>query len=70
MLLLDSHSPLINGLLSFTWGQTRVVVGEGKSKKIVSSEDEVFDESSLVKRSFTSLFMQPFDTCTSADEML
>ncbi|KAL8293707.1 hypothetical protein RQP46_000408 [Phenoliferia psychrophenolica] len=31
----------------FTWGSTRVVVGEGKSKKVITSEEEAFDESSI-----------------------
>ncbi|KAK4705525.1 chitin synthase, partial [Phenoliferia sp. Uapishka_3] len=31
----------------FSWGNTRVVVGEGKSKKVLSNEEEAFDESSI-----------------------
>ncbi|GAA6061761.1 hypothetical protein JCM10212_000741 [Sporobolomyces blumeae] len=31
----------------FTWGNTRVVVGEGRSKKVLQAEDEAFDESSI-----------------------
>ncbi|KAM0752541.1 glycosyltransferase family 2 protein [Meredithblackwellia eburnea MCA 4105] len=36
----------------FTWGSTRVVVGEGKSKKILQHEDEAFDESSIPMKKF------------------
>ena len=28
----------------FSWGNTRVVVGEGKEKKVLMSEEEKFDE--------------------------
>ncbi|KWU45750.1 hypothetical protein RHOSPDRAFT_16072 [Rhodotorula sp. JG-1b] len=31
----------------FTWGNTRVVVGEGRSKKVLQAEDEAFDESTI-----------------------
>lgn len=38
---------------SFTWGSTRVVVGEGKNKKILQNEDEEFDESSIPMARFS-----------------
>ncbi|GAA6000854.1 hypothetical protein JCM10207_004691 [Rhodosporidiobolus poonsookiae] len=31
----------------FTWGNTRVVVGEGRSKKVLQAEEEAFDESTI-----------------------
>ncbi|SGY39183.1 BQ5605_C003g02165 [Microbotryum silenes-dioicae] len=37
----------------FTWGNTRVVVGEGKSKKVVQAEEEAFDESSIPMARFS-----------------
>ncbi|KAK4056157.1 hypothetical protein OIO90_002888 [Microbotryomycetes sp. JL221] len=36
----------------FTWGNTRVVVGEGKSKKILQAEEEAFDESTIPMAKF------------------
>lgn len=43
---------------SFTWGSTRVVVGEGKSKKILQNEDEAFDESSIPMKKFAGALPQ------------
>ncbi|SCV67156.1 BQ2448_5802 [Microbotryum intermedium] len=37
----------------FTWGNTRVVVGEGKSKKVLQAEEEAFDESSIPMARFS-----------------
>lgn len=31
----------------FGWGNTRVVVGEGRSKKVLQAEEEAFDESTI-----------------------
>ncbi|ORY88598.1 chitin synthase-domain-containing protein [Leucosporidium creatinivorum] len=36
----------------FSWGNTRVVVGEGKSKKVLQAEEEAFDESSIPMAKF------------------
>ncbi|KAM0787039.1 hypothetical protein ACM66B_006305 [Microbotryomycetes sp. NB124-2] len=36
----------------FTWGNTRVVVGEGKSKKVLQAEEEAFDESTIPMAKF------------------
>lgn len=38
---------------SFTWGSTRVVVGEGKNKKVLQNEEEAFDESSIPMKKFS-----------------
>ncbi|GAA5850842.1 hypothetical protein JCM8547_009103 [Rhodosporidiobolus lusitaniae] len=37
----------------FTWGNTRVVVGEGRSKKVLQAEDEAFDESTIPLAKFS-----------------
>ncbi|BGP13252.1 hypothetical protein JCM10213_004978 [Rhodosporidiobolus nylandii] len=37
----------------FTWGNTRVVVGEGRSKKVLQAEEEAFDESSIPLAKFS-----------------
>ena len=31
----------------FSWGNTRVVVGEGNNKKVIMNDDEKFDESMI-----------------------
>ncbi|GAA5863445.1 hypothetical protein JCM1840_007531 [Sporobolomyces johnsonii] len=37
----------------FTWGNTRVVVGEGRSKKVLQAEEEAFDESTIPLAKFS-----------------
>lgn len=37
----------------FSWGNTRVVVGEGKDKKVVYQDDEGFDESVIPLKKFS-----------------
>ncbi|GAA5897015.1 hypothetical protein JCM6882_007333 [Rhodosporidiobolus microsporus] len=37
----------------FTWGNTRVVVGEGRAKKVLQAEEEAFDESSIPLAKFS-----------------
>ena len=37
----------------FSWGNTRVVVGEGNNKKVVVAEDEKFDESMIPLKKFS-----------------
>ncbi|KAF5363873.1 hypothetical protein D9756_000062 [Leucocoprinus leucothites] len=37
----------------FSWGNTRVVVGEGKEKKVLMSEEEKFDESMIPLKKFS-----------------
>jgi chitin synthase len=37
----------------FGWGNTRLVIGEGSSKKIVMNEDERFDESMIPLKKFS-----------------
>jgi len=37
----------------FGWGNTRLVIGEGKDKKVVINEDEKFDESMIPLKKFS-----------------
>lgn len=37
----------------FGWGNTRVVIGEGKDKKVVINENEKFDESMIPLKKFS-----------------
>ncbi|KAH7887285.1 glycosyltransferase family 2 protein [Phlebopus sp. FC_14] len=37
----------------FSWGNTRVVIGEGGSKKVIMNEDERFDESMIPMKKFS-----------------
>ena len=37
----------------FSWGNTRLVVGEGKEKKVIMNEDEKFDESMIPLKKFS-----------------
>ena len=53
----------------FSWGNTRVVVGEGNNKKVVMAEEEKFDESMIPLKKFSgmhSLYKMPeLDTNSS-----
>lgn len=40
----------------FSWGNTRVVVGEGRDKKVVYNDDEGFDESVIPLKKFSGEF--------------
>jgi len=37
----------------FSWGNTRIVVGEGKDKKVIVQDEEVFDESMIPLKKFS-----------------
>lgn len=37
----------------FSWGNTRLVVGEGSNKKVIMAEDEKFDESMIPLKKFS-----------------
>jgi chitin synthase len=39
----------------FSWGTTRLVVGEGKDKKILMNEDEKFDDSMIPLKKFSGM---------------
>lgn len=43
----------------FSWGNTRVVIGEGKEKKIITNDDEKFDESIIPLKKFSGSFSSP-----------
>lgn len=40
----------------FGWGNTRLVIGEGKDKKVIINEDEKFDESMIPLKKFSGKF--------------
>lgn len=40
----------------FSWGNTRVVIGEGKDKKVITNEDEKFDDSMIPVKKFSGMY--------------
>jgi chitin synthase len=40
----------------FGWGNTRVVIGEGKDKKVIVPEDEKFDDSMIPLKKFSGTY--------------
>ncbi|KAL0950335.1 hypothetical protein HGRIS_010306 [Hohenbuehelia grisea] len=46
----------------FSWGNTRLVVGEGKEKKIIMNEDEKFDESMIPLKKFSEYEAEAWET--------
>ncbi|KZO98083.1 glycosyltransferase family 2 protein [Calocera viscosa TUFC12733] len=53
----------------FSWGTTRVVVGEGANKKIMIGDDEKFDDSMIPLKKFSEYTSENWDTSShvSAD---
>lgn len=52
----------------FGWGNTRLVIGEGNSKKVIMNEDEKFDESMIPLKKFSGMASafgapDPYLTC-------
>lgn len=39
----------------FGWGNTRLVIGEGTSKKVMINDDEKFDESMIPLKKFSGM---------------
>jgi hypothetical protein len=39
----------------FSWGNTRVVIGEGKDKKVITNDDEKFDDSMIPVKKFSGV---------------
>jgi hypothetical protein len=39
----------------FGWGNTRLVIGEGSSKKVMMNEDDKFDESMIPLKKFSGM---------------
>jgi chitin synthase len=49
----------------FGWGNTRLVIGEGNSKKILVNEDEKFDDSMIPLKKFSGKGpFQSYNVCT------
>ncbi|PPQ77158.1 hypothetical protein CVT25_010786 [Psilocybe cyanescens] len=48
----------------FSWGNTRVVIGEGKEKKVITNEDEKFDESMIPLKKFSEYEAEAWETAT------
>ena len=46
----------------FSWGNTRLVVGEGKEKKIIINEDEKFDDSMIPLKKFSEYEAEAWET--------
>ncbi|EJD36764.1 hypothetical protein AURDEDRAFT_117013 [Auricularia subglabra TFB-10046 SS5] len=46
----------------FSWGNTRVVVGEGNNKKVVVADDEKFDESMIPLKKFSEYEQEAWET--------
>lgn len=45
----------------FSWGNTRLVIGEGNNKKVLMNEDEKFDDSMIPLKKFSGkLFIFSF----------
>ena len=44
----------------FGWGNTRLVIGEGTSKKVMINEDEKFDESMIPLKKFSGMAFCPW----------
>jgi chitin synthase len=42
----------------FSWGNTRVVVGEGNNKKVVIDDDEKYDDSMIPLKRFSGTYTQ------------
>jgi hypothetical protein len=64
VLMLDFSYPIYSFLLpvysfwcmdEFGWGNTRLVIGEGNSKKVLMNEDEKFDESMIPLKKFSGM---------------
>ena len=37
----------------FSWGNTRLVIGEGNNKKVIMNDDEKYDESMIPLKKFS-----------------
>ncbi|KAJ7066810.1 glycosyltransferase family 2 protein [Mycena belliarum] len=46
----------------FGWGNTRLVIGEGKDKKVIINEDEKFDDSMIPLKKFSEYEAEAWDT--------
>ena len=41
----------------FSWGNTRLVIGEGNNKKVIMNDDEKFDDSMIPLKKFSGTMM-------------
>ncbi|RDB20078.1 Chitin synthase 8 [Hypsizygus marmoreus] len=48
----------------FGWGNTRLVIGEGKDKKIIINEDEKFDDSMIPLKKFSEYEAEAWETAS------
>ncbi|KAH8827732.1 chitin synthase [Flagelloscypha sp. PMI_526] len=48
----------------FGWGNTRLVIGEGKEKKVIINEDEKFDDSMIPLKKFSEFEAEAWETGT------
>lgn len=46
----------------FSWGNTRLIVGEGSNKKVIMNEDEKFDDSMIPLRKFSEYEAEAWET--------
>ena len=46
----------------FSWGNTRLVIGEGSNKKVIMNEDEKFDESMIPLKKFSEYEAEAWET--------
>ncbi len=44
----------------FSWGNTRVVVGEGNSKRVIIDDDEKYDDSMIPLKRFSGMCRRGF----------
>jgi hypothetical protein len=44
----------------FTWGNTRLVIGEGSNKKVIMNDDEKWDESMIPLKKFSGTLIYLF----------
>ncbi|KAL0581503.1 hypothetical protein V5O48_000561 [Marasmius crinis-equi] len=52
----------------FGWGNTRLVIGEGKDKKVIINEDEKFDDSMIPLKKFSEYEAEAWETATRRSE--
>ena len=49
----------------FGWGNTRLVIGEGKDKKVIVNDDEKFDDSMIPLKKFSGTPPMPVQNISS-----
>lgn len=55
----------------FSWGNTRLVIGEGSNKKVIMNDDEKYDDSMIPLKKFSGMWtflrMTLYVVCDSDD---